>query len=230
MDIVEIAISYILGIASAGLFIPLLNKLVSDRIHRPKIKIFLSPNTVTNEKEKKGKILNFVISVERVEKMLGDHVFVKINNIRYPWLERNIVQDEKKILVGEINWISPYYFKMSYVDDISKQQNVSNLIKLTKQSNHGLELALYELDSKKNQITDIPIFSKFYRLPKNNHKLDVMLNLLINRITITLISETIQQKVSYDGEIKLERLTINKLENGIPSLDLSDYELKLNLF
>ena len=64
-------------------------------------------------------------------------------------------------------------------------------------------------------------------MPKNTSAFNLGLNRLIAKISIKLIGRGIERKMKFEGEIKLKRLSVGKIENGVPFLDLSDFLVEI---
>jgi hypothetical protein len=219
MDSGEFFLTFLGGIVS-GVFITVSGQLLNDYLKRLKMNVEVASSTISQTPIKRSIIVGFGVSIEQ-GKELND-AYVRFNGKRYPWYENGLPKDKIQLLVGdEPSWFFPYSITLDYVEDISKQQNVSSIIKREARSNHGILFTVQELDTKNT------VFSRCYSMPKNTPAFDLGMNQLISKISIRLIGEGIERKMSSEGDMYLKRLTVGKLENGVPSLETSNFYVEI---
>ena len=220
MDIGEFVVAFFAGIIS-GILIKVGGDMLNRWLNRLKVNVIAYQQILVNTPAKHSVALGFGITIEQGKEL--DNAFARFNNTVYPWWENGKTKAKTQLLVGEDpSWIFPYYMSLEYIEDISKQANVKNIIKKGKPSNHALLFSVYEYDPdpNKNAIKN-KIFERTIILPKNINVFNIGINQLLSKISIRLIAEGIEKKKEYTGEVRIKGISIGKLENGIPSLDTS---------
>ena len=222
MDTGEFVVTFIAGVIS-GLLIAVVGDMLKRWINRLKMNVVAYEQVLNNTPSTYSVALGFGITIEQGKGL--DNAYARFNNIIYPWWENGKTKAKTQLLVGEEpSWIFPYYMKLEYIENISKQKiNAKNIIKKGNSSNHAVHFSVYSFDSdpNKNAIKD-KIFERMIVLPKDVKVFNIGINQSLSKISIRLLAKGIEKKMKFKGEVKIKGLSIGKLENGVPSLDTSN--------
>ncbi len=200
-----------------GVFSIVAGERLNSYLKRLKMDITFSSSTLINTPTKIGMVLGFGITILQGKELNG--AYVRFNGKTYPWWENGKQNDKKQLLVGEDHSnIYPLYLELTYVEDITSEADVINIVKREKLSSHGVRLTLTDYDTKTDTVGHI-LLSKCYGMPKDTVAFDTGMNLLLSKVSIRLMGEGIETPMKSEGELKLKRLMIGKLEKGVPSMN-----------
>jgi hypothetical protein len=224
MDSVEFILTYLGGIVS-GFFIKVGGEMLNTYLKRIKMSIVPASQVLTKTKTRHSIALGFGVSIEQGKEL--DDAYVRLNGKVYPWYENGKAKEKTQLLVGdEPSWFYPYYMSLDYVADVSKYPNVSSVIKREERSSHGLLFTVQDLDTVTNTAGTI-VFSQCFGMPKNTSAFNLGMNRLISTVSIRLIGKGVERKMKFEGEIRLKRLAVGKIENGVPFLDSSEFLVEI---
>jgi hypothetical protein len=220
-EIIAGFVGFIVGVASI-----VVGERLTAYFNRLKMKVTIAPYILSNTPVKHSETIGFGITIEQGKEL--NEAYVKFNNKIYPWIEDGVAKAKTKLFVGEDpSWISIYYLNLSYIEDISKSEKTNiHIISKGNPSNHAVLLSAYEIDPAKNT-AEKKIFERIIIIPKNGKSVNIAINKLLSKIYIRLIAEGIEKKMKYSGDLKIQSLSIGKLENGVPSLDTASINLIL---
>jgi hypothetical protein len=216
MDSGEFALTFLVGILS-GVFIVVGGEKINKWLNRLKMDVAFGSSTFINTPTKVGMVLGVGIAILQGKELNG--AYVKFNGKTYPWWENGKQSDKKQLLVGEDHsYIYPLYLELAFVEDISSETEVINIVKREELSSHGVRLTLTDYDTRTDTVGHI-LFSKCYGMPKDTVAFDTGINLLLSKVSVRLMGEGVETPMKSEGELKLKRLMIGKLEKGVPSMD-----------
>jgi hypothetical protein len=189
------------------------------------MKVTIAQYILSNTPVKHSETIGFGITKHQGKEL--NEAYVKFNNKIYSWIEDGVAKDRTKLFVGEDpSRISIYYLNLTYIEDITKLET-KEFISKGNPSNHAVLLSIYEIDPAKTNSAKNKIFEKTIIMPKNVQSINIAINRLVSKIYIRLIAEGIEKKMKYSGDLKIQSLSIGKLENGVPSLDTASVNLTL---
>jgi hypothetical protein len=224
MDSGEFILTFLGGILS-GVLIVVGGEMLNAYLKRIKMSIVPVTQVLTKTRIRHSIALGFGVSIEQGKEL--EDAYVRLNGKVYPWYENGKAKEKTQLLVGdEPSWFFPYYMSLDYIEDASKYPNVSSVIKREERSNHGLLFAVQDLDTITNTAGNT-LFSQCFGMPKNTTAFNLGMNRLISTVSIRLIGKGIERKMKFEGEIRLKRLAVGKIENGVPFLDSSDFLVEI---